>query len=402
MRISTTMAFELGVAAINRQQGEILKSQQQLSTGRRLTAAADDPAAAARVIEVSSGLARNAQFMANHTTARNGLALMESTLGQVGEALENIRPLLIQSGNGVNTDRDRAAIAVELQARADYILSLVNTRDVNGAYIFSGYQEKLPAFIKTAGGTLFQGDQGWRELQVSEGRCLPVSASGSAIFERVRAGNGVFETAGAASNVGSGAVDAGQVVDAGLIDGHAYQITFHVSGGVLSYDVADTTLGVAVVSAAPYTPGTSITVSGMQVQLSGTPAEGDRFTLSPSGNSGIFLTLEEAVRLLRTPAQTPATNAQLQMGLARVVAGLDRGLDSVGLARTAAGAGLNELDSLEALADGRDLQYQQALSDLQDVDYARAISDLSLQQTMSDAAQKAFMRVMGRSLFDLL
>ena len=96
MRVSTSMAFELGVTTINRQQAELLKTQQQLSTGRRVVSAADDPAAAARAVEVSSGASRNTRYIANQDAARTSLLQVESTLGQVSDALQDVRALLRQ------------------------------------------------------------------------------------------------------------------------------------------------------------------------------------------------------------------------------------------------------------------------------------------------------------------
>jgi flagellar hook-associated protein 3 FlgL len=402
MRVSSTMAYETGVSTMQRQQAELLKTQQQLSTGLRVTTAADDPAAAARAVEVSSGASRNTQYMANQTVAINRLTLLESTLGQFGDAHSDLRALLLQAGNATNSDQDRANIAADLKAQGEYLLSLANARDADGAYVFAGYQEGAPAFKQTPTGVVFQGDEGQRELQVSEGRSLPVSVSGAGVFDRVPTGNGVFATTGLAANAGSGVIDAGQVVDASLIDGHAYQLTFHVAAGVTTYDLTDTTAGSVVSTANAYVPGGAINVAGMQVQMTGSPAEGDRFTLAPSTRQSVFNTIANVVALLQSPAGSPAAKAQLQMGLSQAVAGVDRSLDSTLLARAGAGAGLRELDSLKGMASDNDLAYQKELSGLRDVDYTEAISNLTRQQTMSDATQKAFVKIMGRSLFDLL
>jgi flagellar hook-associated protein 3 FlgL len=46
--------------------------------------------------------------------------------------------------------------------------------------------------------------------------------------------------------------------------------------------------------------------------------------------------------------------------------------------------------------------YKKNLSDLVDLDFAKAVSDLTQQQAGLDAAQKAYTRVTGLSLFNYL
>ena len=85
MRISTTMMYEMGVGALTAQQGELLRTQQQMASQRRLLSAADDPAAASTALRVSQSLARNQQIEANQEAAANRLAIGESALSSVGD-----------------------------------------------------------------------------------------------------------------------------------------------------------------------------------------------------------------------------------------------------------------------------------------------------------------------------
>ena len=66
------------------------------------------------------------------------------------------------------------------------------------------------------------------------------------------------------------------------------------------------------------------------------------------------------------------------------------------------GTRAQELDRLNENGDDLNIQYKQQLADLQDVDYAKAISALAQQQTYMQAAQQAFLKVQGLSLFDYL
>ena len=50
MRVSTSMMYELGSGAITRQNAELVRTQQQLSSAKRLLSAADDTVAAAAVL----------------------------------------------------------------------------------------------------------------------------------------------------------------------------------------------------------------------------------------------------------------------------------------------------------------------------------------------------------------
>ena len=402
MRISTSMAFESGAAGIAKQQYDLIKTQQQLASGRRVMTASDDPIAAARIVDVASSQALNARYLANQTAARNDISITESHLGQATNILQDIRTLLIQAGDGAYGDRERADVAREIEVRSEELLALANSRDASGRYAFSGFQENTPAFKLTGAGVLFQGDEGRREVQVANGRTLNTSLSAAEVFDRVRTGNGVFTSGAAATNTGAAMISLGQVADAQALDGHTYSLVFHVNAGATTYDILDITASTTVSAGVAYVPGASIVVAGMQSDVSGPPSEGDSFALTPSPMKNIFNAINDAVALLRGGAGSAAPRAKLAMGIAGIMAHVDRTLDQVSQARTEAGVALGDLDRLESATSGLDIGYEQQMSQLRDLDYTKAVSELLRQQTAVEASQKAFARVMGRSLFDLL
>jgi flagellar hook-associated protein 3 FlgL len=77
-------------------------------------------------------------------------------------------------------------------------------------------------------------------------------------------------------------------------------------------------------------------------------------------------------------------------------------LKNVSNASGSVGIRLKELDSLNTLGGGRDLQYAQTLSNLQDLDYNKALSDLTRQQMALQAAQKTFTQTSSLSLFNYI
>ena len=60
------------------------------------------------------------------------------------------------------------------------------------------------------------------------------------------------------------------------------------------------------------------------------------------------------------------------------------------------------MQSQRELNDSFNLQLRESLSQVQDLDYAEAISRLNLQMTALQAAQQAYVKVQGMSLFNYL
>src|SRR5690606_15536667 len=66
------------------------------------------------------------------------LSTAESTLAQVGDALQFARENLVSAGNGAMDPNDRALIAQQLRGVRDQLVSLANRRDGAGGYVFGG------------------------------------------------------------------------------------------------------------------------------------------------------------------------------------------------------------------------------------------------------------------------
>ncbi|MFS2004264.1 flagellar hook-associated protein FlgL [Duganella sp. CT11-25] len=417
MRISTKTIYDRGVNNITTQQAAMSRTQQQLATGRKNLTAADDPIATARALEVTQSQSINTQLVTNRSNAKGMLSLETVALASSTAIMQDIKDLAVKAGNGSMTQKDRESLAVELEGRLSDLLGQANTSDGVGGYVFSGYKSTTLPFTQTASGAAYQGDQGQRELQVGSTRKLPITDSGSSVFENNATGNGSFVTGVDAANYdrgGTGIISAGSVKDATQLTGHKYQIDFQVvpaSPGVskvTTYTVTDLTLNQPVPATPvpavpqPYTSGANITFDGVQFDIKGDPADLDNFTVEPSTKQSVFTTVSDMIKALRAPGDGAAGQASLNNKLNQLQMNIDNATDNILSVQSAVGSRLKELDYLDSSGDDLGLQYATTLSVLQDVDTVAAISLFTQQQTTLTAAQKAFTTMSGLSLFNYI
>jgi flagellar hook-associated protein 3 FlgL len=461
MRISTSMIFNSGVNTINSKTSNLLHTQQQVSLGRRMVTAADDPVAAARALEVQQSSNVNAQQATNLDNAKSALGLEESQLSSVNDLLANIRTLVVKAGNATLTMSDRKSVASELRSDYDQLMSIANAADGSGKYLFSGYMGDTIPF----GGTIdninqsaanevgYFGDSGQRSLQVAATRNLPISDPGDDIFKRIRNGNGYFTTAFNTANSGSGVVGAGSVLNPATYNNSTVKnvdVVFTTDTTVIPnktyYDLVDTTPGSATSGQSllvagqtytlpvtssqaptvatsgavyagqlrPYTDGQPILLKGAAgdaiafdlgstLVITGDPAQGDSFSTAPSTSQSVFKTIATVVNVLETAVTaTTSGSAALANNLGFALTNLDQANDNILRVRAEVGSRLAEIDNLSSTNQEVNLQYQSTLSNLQDLDYAKTISDLTRQQTDLQAAQKSFVNVTQLSLFNYI
>ncbi|MGY1489763.1 flagellar hook-associated protein FlgL [Methylobacillus pratensis] len=142
-----------------------------------------------------------------------------------------------------------------------------------------------------------------------------------------------------------------------------------------------------------------------QLQVSNTrqlPVADNGPNVFQANGNDIFAALATITDLLQTPVSSPADAQALQDGLAAASNALQGTLDNVLTVRARNGSALKEITALNSDGDSRELQYAKSLSELQDLDYAKALSDLAKQQTVLEAAQKAFVATTSLSLFNLI
>lgn len=230
MRISTSQLHNLGLNAILDQQAKLIRTQQQIATGKRVLNPSDDPSAVASSININQSIKRTEQFQENINTARSRQNLEEQTLAGINDIFNRIRELAIQGNKTSLTNTDRQTIASEIRQNLAGLLSLSNTQDSNGEYLFSGYQGMTQPFsVDSSGNYIYNGDNGQRYLQIGPGRQVAVSDSGVDVFQAIRNGNGSFTTRDNPANAGTGVIDPGTVINAAASDGDTYSITFPIT-----------------------------------------------------------------------------------------------------------------------------------------------------------------------------
>jgi flagellar hook-associated protein 3 FlgL len=399
MRISTQAFYDQSLKSMNAQQANLMGVQEKLGAGTRIVRPSDDPVAAARALGVSQSLAAGAQYKATRGEASHTLSLEENALQDVTTVLQNVQSLVVQAGNGTMTDADRQSIATTLESAKAQLLGLANTDDGNGQYLFAGFRSGSAPFVQDGSGVVhYQGDQGQRMMQVDVARQIPGTDNGLAVFQSVQGGAGyVASTSG---NTGTATFGSVSVMDPSDPN-HGKDFSIGFSGG--NYTVQTNDVPPVTVATGAYTSGTPISFGGLQVAVSGAPADGDVVKVSAARNAGdMFSAISDLVAALRTPVDSggDTAHAQLLNALSSANVRIGNSYNNVLTVRSALGSRLSELDSLDTDGQARNTMDQTQLSNLKDLDYTSTISEFYQRQTALQATQQTFLKIQQISLFN--
>jgi flagellar hook-associated protein 3 FlgL len=190
MRIATATAYESAIENLQRRQRDMSEAQLQLTSGKRVNRASDDPTNAARAERSLAAVARVEATQRALEASRNAMQLTESSLGDAGNYLQRARELLVSAGNGSFSDGERQALAVELRGVREQILATANRSDGAGGYLFGGQGSREPPFVDTPAGVVFEGTAG--RAQVVSGDALPIATDGAYTWMQSSSGTSVF------------------------------------------------------------------------------------------------------------------------------------------------------------------------------------------------------------------
>ena len=397
MSISTANTYNSSLDALIARQAAMSSTQEQMTTGKRVNRASDDPAAAARTERALAAQQRTVANQRGVDAANTAMSLTDQAMGDAGELLQQAREAMVSAGNASFTDTERNTVANQLAGLRQQLLGIANRTDSSGRYLFGGQTAGQQPFADVPGGVQYQNTSG--QSQAASGEPLPLTTDGASAWMTARSGNGVFTTK-AVTSTGQAWIDGGTVTNPSQITGSTYDIQFSVVGTATTYSVLKDGAAMPALTGVPFTPGQAVQVDGLSANVAGAPADGDTFELAPSNsNLSMFDALDKAIADLKTPGRTGTQIAQTN---STNLGNLDQVLNQMSASRAQVGAALNRVDAVTNRLASLKLSSETEQSNAQDLDMTKAISDFSNQQTGYDAALKAYSLVQKLSLFNYL
>lgn len=261
MRVTNSMMITNMLSNLNRNLNTMSRKQDELSTGKRVMFASDDPVAAAKILKFKTDLADMNQYSTNTRDAQAWLDATESTIAEMGDVLQRMRELAVKASNGTNTAEDTQKIKEEVTQLRDHLISSGNF-NFAGRYLFSSHQTDQE--LLKADGTYNipitaqdLADKPVSIYEVSAKENMPVGTHGLSIFGFITEISKFQDDMPDASNAGMGAQKA------------AVKVGFNLSGNY----TADTT---------------TVTVDGTLFTVDKTKLNGSVKALNPQDVLNLF------------------------------------------------------------------------------------------------------------------
>jgi flagellar hook-associated protein 3 FlgL len=186
MKISNQLLFDRAAQQMSAVQTKLAQSQAQLSQGKQIINPSDAPDKAAAIQRLNSVLSRQTSFQSSINNVKTRLSSEENALSSASNLLIRIKEISVQAANDTLSTSDRAAIATEMKSLRDQLLSLANTQDGNGNYLFAGSKVTHPPFAVDANGyPAYQGDQTRMQVRIGDQSSIAVNRTGTDAFVSV-------------------------------------------------------------------------------------------------------------------------------------------------------------------------------------------------------------------------
>ncbi|MBS7781188.1 flagellin [Acidovorax sp. CCYZU-2555] len=365
------MTINTNVASINAQRNLSLSgsslstSMQRLSSGLRVNSAKDDAAGLAiseRMAAQTKGLAVAAR------NANDGISLAqtaEGALGKVGDMLQRVRELAVQSSNATNSISDRKAMQSEVDQLVSEIDRVAKTTEFNGKKLLDG----------SFSGAMFQ-------VGANAGNNITVGALTKATAE----GLGKATYASATSALADATVlteSAGAIT----ISGKGASATTAVSIDLAAADTAEERLGQAVAAINAKTADTGVTAF-LETDAAGAQTltfKGETtFTVTEvtAGTAGFATATNTAAE---KSGGVSALSVATQSGAWETLQKVDKAIDQVNSARGDLGALQTRFEKTVENIDIQNENISAAKGRITDADFAVETANLSKSQILQQA-----------------
>jgi flagellar hook-associated protein 3 FlgL len=400
MRISTGQMFQQSTTSILQKQTATNQILSQLDSGKRVNSAGDDPVASIAIDNLNQKNTQVSQYVKNIDYANNHLSMTESKLGSADSLMTTMRAQFLQGINGSLTAADRQIIADEMKESMKELLSIANTQDESGNYLFSGFKTNTKPFSFDVSGVMnYSGDSGERIANVALGSQVNINSPGDSTFMKAPNAMGDYGVNYLAAQQGEFTVDSAKIINSGTHTPDTYTFNFIPNGAGVDLQVVNSAATV-VTTVTNFDANNPVIFNGIEVKLSGVPVAGDSFTMQPVSEVSIFDTFNQAIALLEDPLS--ANSPQGSSKLAYLLNDIDSGQNQVSIARGKAGTSLKSLENISINHEEEKIVNSSALSLLEDLDYSAAITEFEKQKLALNAISSVFSKVGSTSLFDFI
>jgi len=147
-RVTDSKSSLMGRIAV--QQARLATLNEQLTTGKRINRASDDPYGAEAVINLRISQTEVDQFARSAETTYRKLITSDDTLNAYGNTLDKVRMLVSRALSDTTTPESKAAIATELEMVRAQVLTTANTK-YGDEFVFGGTRQDAPPFDPVTG-----------------------------------------------------------------------------------------------------------------------------------------------------------------------------------------------------------------------------------------------------------
>ena len=428
MRISTSMQYSNHLAYLQKANTNVDKASQSYNTGLKFQTAGENPGGMAASIKYQSDIVAYKQYSTNASIVADNLSQEETALGQIWDSLGSIKTRLIQSVNGTLDDGSRAALAEDIKQTQAQLFDLMNTKNSEGEYIFSGAQSKVPTYQLQSDGTyICQADGSNKFVNVSPTIRVQTTDSGLNIFENVRLADDFTTTNSTITGLVSGLSDYDQF-SSFFKDNYQYGSAGQDAqapantGYIKVQDDGTWSLYVGVADPAPqgtqpaatgFVKDGKIEVEGMSFAfpdenytLPAGQTQTISFSLDKPQTDNILNQLTDMIDNLLMPKDEYAANGysndQLVRDLSKMQENVNLAMKQVDTYRGEVGARGSNIDAIiksnETLGDAK----SEAKANVTEIDAFEAVSNMVMAQNALQVAQQSYNLVHSSTLFDYM
>lgn len=168
MRISSLSQPQWMLKALEQGNSQISKLSEQLSTQQKQSLPSEDPLNASRTAALTQQQAVTDQYQKNITAVTGSLSSQETLLTSLSNQVLALQDQFRSMNNATHTGSENSGYAAQLSSLSDGIVSLLNSQDASGHYLFAGTNNTSAPLVKKDGQYQWQGNDQSQSVQVGQ------------------------------------------------------------------------------------------------------------------------------------------------------------------------------------------------------------------------------------------